>query len=100
MVSALFLVTLGFFGAGGSFLIAGIVTQSSVLTYTSIGVSSLGLALACYLCARDRRRLPTFENPAYAPRLYNMPGMKKNKSDTDLELIGAPKNTPDDGNPA
>ena len=99
MVSSLFLVILGLFSTGGCIMIAGIVTQSSTIMYVSAGVSSVGILLSVYFCVRDRRQPAVFENPVFPPRLYSTPGMKKNKSDTNLELMGAPKNTNDDAPP-
>jgi hypothetical protein len=102
MVSALFFVALSFFGVGGGILTAGIVTQSSSLMYGSTGFTGAGLLLMIYLCVRERWTPPTltFESPLFNPRIYKEPGMKKNKSDTNLELMGAPKNTADDEIPA
>ena len=93
---------LGLFTVGGSVLIAGIVTQSTTLFYTSGAISGVGILFSVALCVHERWRPPTltFESPLFNPRIYKEPGMKKNKSDTNLELMGAPKNTPDDGNPA
>ncbi len=87
------------FGVGGCLLIAGIVAQNSSLLYGSGGISGVGLIVSVYLCARDRRGPSTFETPVFPPRVYKDPGMKKNKSDTNLELMGAPKNTQDDVGP-
>ena len=85
------------FGIGGAVLATGIVMKNSALMYGSGGFSSAGILLSVYLCFKDRRPPTVFENPAFAPRLYKEPGMKKNKSDTNLELMGAAKNTTDDG---
>jgi hypothetical protein len=91
------LTVLGLFGIGGSCLVAGIVAQMPVLMYTSGGISGATLLLSIYLFLKDRRRPPPFENPVFPTRLYRDPGMKKNKSDTNLELMGVTKNVTDDG---
>ena len=85
------------FGVSGALLIAGITTQASWMFYASGGFSVVGLASACYVCVRDRPRQIVFEAPAFPPRLYKDPGMKKNKSDTNLELMGTVKTTTDEG---
>jgi hypothetical protein len=88
----------GLFGVGGSILIAGIVTQMSLLMYISGAFSGAGILLSIYLCIRERSRARTYEpQPPQPRRIYRDPGMKKNKSDTNLELMGAaPHNTTDD----
>ncbi len=78
-------------------MVAGIVTQNSTLMYGSGGFSGAGILLSLYLCFKDRRAPVVFENPVFVPRIYKEPGMKKNKSDTNLELMGAAKNTTDEG---
>ncbi len=77
-------------------MIAGIVTQMPSLMYSSAGVTSSGLMLSIYLYAKQRRKEAVFEVQNYIQRVYRDPGMKKNKSDTNLELMGAPKNTTDE----
>ena len=90
------LTVFALFGIGGAVLVAGIVTQNASLMYGSGGFSGAGILLSVYLCFKDRRAPVVFVNPAFAPRLYKDPGMKKNKSDTNLELMGSAKNTTDD----
>lgn len=83
------------FGIGGSLLIAGITLEMPALLYSSGGLSAFALAVSCYICARDKPRQLVFEAPAFPPRLHRDPGMKKNKSDTNLELMGSTKNIVD-----
>jgi hypothetical protein len=85
------------FGIGGSLLISGITLGMPVLLYSSGGFSAAAVAFTCYICARDKPRQLVFETPTFPPRLYNDPGMKKSKSDSNLELMSSPKNTVDDG---
>jgi hypothetical protein len=91
------LTVFGLFGVGGALLTAGILNQMTSFMYSSYAFSSAGIGLSVYLCFKDCRRQPQFEPPTFQPRLYRDPGMKKNKSDTNLELMGAAKNTTDDG---
>jgi hypothetical protein len=98
MVSNHLLSVLFFFGLGGSCLIAGIVTESAPLMYSSGAFSFVGILISCYLLWP--RRTPSLQTPSFVapPRIYRNPAMKKNKSDTNLELMGAAAaNTTDDG---
>jgi len=98
MVSTHLLSILFFFGLGGSCLIAGIVTESASLLYSSGAFSLVGVLISCYLLWP--RRTPSLQTPSLVaqPRIYRNPAMKKNKSDTNLELMGsAVANTTDDG---
>ena len=96
MLSKRLLAVASLFGVGGVLLIAGLAAEMSELFYGSGAVSGSGIILSIYLCIKDRPKDRVFESPIFAPRIYKEPGMKKNKSDTNLELMGAPKNTTDE----
>jgi hypothetical protein len=97
MLSKRLLVVFSLFGAGGALFIAGMAAQMSALLYSSGAVSGAGLFLSIYLFVKERPKIYVFESPLFPPRIYNEPSMKKNKSDTNLELMGGPKTTTDDG---
>ena len=86
-------ITLSLFGIGGGLLAAGVLLQSSTFMFSSGGVSGAGLIFSAYLCFQYRKLPPSFEPPAAPPRIYRDPSMKRNKSDTDLQLIGAVNTT-------
>jgi hypothetical protein len=96
MFSMKLLCILSLLGTGGVVLIAGIVTQITALIYVSAGLSGIGVVSSIYFYCREQRRPVVFESPVFSPRLYRDPGMKKNKSDTNLELMA----TTDDGGPS
>ena len=93
-----FAATFLLLGTGGVLFIVGMALQSPVLLYSSAGVSGAGLITGMWLCTCCTKKPVVFEAPPQQPRLYKDPSMKRNKSDTDLQLIGAQKNTTDDGN--
>jgi hypothetical protein len=84
------------FGVGIALFGAGMATQSAPILYSSAGVSTTGIVAGIIMYFRQRRPQPTFDGPQQPQRVYRDPGMKRNKSDTDLQLIGAAKNTTDD----
>lgn len=86
------------FGSGGIIFIVGMALQSSALLYSSAGVSSAGILTSFWLCTCCTKKQPVVFEAPQPLRLYKDPSMKRNKSDTDLQLIGSPKNTTDDGN--
>ena len=84
------------FGVGIALFGTGMATQSAPILYSSAGVSTTGIVAGFILYFRQRRPAPSFEGPQQPQRVYRDPSMKRNKSDTDLQLIGAAKNTTDD----
>jgi hypothetical protein len=75
---------------------AGIHTLTPAATYSGIGIMSTGLVSIVYLLCTLRRHSPKTEFPVphFPPYVYTTPGMKRNKSDTSLELmssVGSPK---------
>ena len=75
---------------------AGIHTLTPAATYSGIGIMGTGLGPIVYLICTLRRHSPRTEFPAPSlpPYVYTTPGMKRNKSDTSLELmstVGSPK---------
>jgi hypothetical protein len=79
----------------------GILLQEPAATYSGIGAMSTAFAMITYLVCTVRRNAPIPEFPAPPQPLYvyTIPGMKRNKSDTSLELMtsaGSPK-TDDSG---
>jgi hypothetical protein len=79
LVFLLFLLLLA-----GALLAAGFVTDNMKYVYGTISIVGIMLFYACIYCIykNNRREVPlvTTEQPVLA-------GMKKNKSDTDLELL-------------
>lgn len=96
MLSVRLIAVASLFGVGGALLIAGLAAELSELFYASGAVSGTGLILSIYLCVKERPKDRVFESPIFAPRIYKEPGMKKNKSDTNLELMGIAANTTDE----
>lgn len=90
-------ITFLLFGSGGIIFIVGMALQSSALLYSSAGVSSAGILTSVWLCTCCNKAQPIVFEAPQPLRLYKDPGMKRNKSDTDLQLIGSAKNTMDDG---
>jgi hypothetical protein len=85
----LIVVGAGVFGAG-------MLTRLAAVYYSGIGIMSVALSLIVYLLCTLRRNVPAMEfpAPAFPPYIYTTPGMKRNKSDTSLELmsaVGSPK---------
>jgi hypothetical protein len=87
---------LAVFGVGIVLFGTGMVVQSAPLLYSSGGVSALGIVLGIWLFVTQGRKQATFEAPPAPLRIYRDPSMKRNKSDTDLELMATAKNTIDD----
>ena len=82
--------------AGSIVFGAGIHTLTPAATYSGIGIMGSGLVSIVYLLCTLRRHSPQTEFPAplFPPYVYTTPGMKRNKSDTSLELmssLGSPK---------
>lgn len=97
--ATLFLVGLSLFGVGGSLFLAGMLVRIEALYYTGIALIGLGIPLVCYLAWTVRKRpspatLATATVVQLPPYVYRSPGMKYNKSDSDLQLTAA---TADDG---
>ena len=98
MISKHLFSVLCVFGTGGACMVAGIILQNSILMYVSGAINSVGILFTCYLILSNRNNnKPQIVAPVFPPYVYRNPAMKKNKSDTNLELMGAPKNTTDDG---
>ena len=75
---------------------AGILLQVPTATYSGIGAMGTAVVPMVYLVCTLRRHSPKteFSAPQFPPYVYTTPGMKRNKSDTSLELmsvVGSPK---------
>ena len=102
MVSKHLILVLCVFGTGGGCLITGIILQNSILMYVSGGINLVGILFTWYIICSNRinNNKPPQMTPVFPQYVYRNPTMKKNKSDTNLELMGAQKNTTDDGSTA
>ena len=83
---SLVVVGAGVFGTG-------MLTRDPAVYYSGIGLMSVALTIVAYLLCTVRRTAPTTEFPApvFPPYVYTTPGMKRNRSDTSLELMDSPK---------
>jgi hypothetical protein len=79
-------------------MVAGIILANSILMYVSGGINFVGILYTWYIiCSNRSNNKPQSLPPVFPQYVYRNPTMKKNKSDTNLELMGSPKNTADDG---
>jgi len=100
-----FVMSIGCLLGGAALLTSGEAFQSIESTYAGAALSSLSIVFiaigCCYRFQLDAHQ--TFPPPSFPPRIYQIPGMssgmKKNKSETSLELmavesgeVGVPKN--------
>ncbi len=85
------------FGIGVVLFLVGMLIKSPEIVYSSIGISLVGLIISIFLCFKNRK--PPIEFTIQHPaKVYRDPTMKRNKSDTDLELIGQEKNNKEENN--
>jgi hypothetical protein len=75
------------FAAAVGLFFVGLSTGKSEFYYASGSVSVLSLGIFCVITYKMRHAAPIFEAPPQPIRIYTDPGMKRNKSDTNLELI-------------
>ena len=75
------------FATSVALFFAGLGTGMSQFYYASGGVSVVAVIISLYFLFKSRNKVPQFEGPPQLIRVYNDPGMKRNKSDTNLELI-------------
>jgi len=97
--AVLFLVSLAIFGIGAILFMVGILMRIDTVYYTGIALLSLPLPVVCYLAWSRTSQIPTAE-PSRPEYVYRNPGMKYNKSDSDLHLTAEatePTATADDG---
>lgn len=92
-----FVISIGCLVGGAALLTSGQMFRSIESTYAGAALASLsiifmGLA-CCYPFQYDS--IQSFPPPSFPPRIYNIPnmalaGIKKNKSETSLELMDSP----------
>lgn len=85
------------FGIGVVLFLVGMLIKSPEIIYSSIGISLVGLIISIFLCFKNRKA-PIEFTIQQQPKIYRDPTMKRNKSDTDLELIGQEKNNKEENN--
>ena len=82
------LATLGAtFATAIALFFTGLGTGMPEFYYASAGVSVVAVILSLYFLYLSRNKAPQFEGPPQLVRVYTDPGMKRNKSDSNLELI-------------
>ena len=94
----LFLLIIILMLIGVLLLIFGIVYQMSNLFYVSGVFSFSGIVLTIYLCIKHKKPNVVFNPLDIPPKIYKDPTMKRNKSDTNLELMQTDKNNNYDKN--
>lgn len=92
--ASLFLVSLIIFGIGGILFMAGMLTRIDAVYYAGIALVSLPLPVVCYLAWTRASQISSAEKsiPEY---VYRNPGMKYNKSDSDLHLTAESHTIPE-----
>jgi len=90
-----------FMVSGATAFGVGFFVHSPEAIYSGLGGIGAAFLQIVYLLCTLRRHTPTpaFPAPTFPPYVYTVPGMKRNKSDTSLELmssVGSPK-TDDSG---
>ena len=90
--AVLFLVSLAIFGIGAILFVVGILMRIDMVYYTGIALVSLPLPVVCYLAWSRPSQIPTAE-PSQPEYVYRNPGMKYNKSDSDLHLTAEANTT-------
>jgi hypothetical protein len=83
------------FGIGLVLFLVGMLMKSPEIVYSSIAVSSIGLIISIVMYFKNRKKPIDFTIPQ-PPKIYRDPTMKRNKSDTNLELIGQEKYSKND----
>jgi len=88
----LFLVSLIIFGIGGILFMVGMLMRIDTVYYTGIALVSFPLPILCYLAWTRTGQMSSAEQsrPEY---VYRNPGMKYNKSDSDLHLTAESNTT-------
>ena len=95
--ASFFLVSLILFGIGAVLFTIGTLMRIDPVYYSGIALVSLPLPIICYLALTRTSQIPPIEQ-SRQEYVYRNPGMKYNKSDTDLHLTAESTTaTADDG---
>jgi hypothetical protein len=82
------LLTIGAtFSTAVALFFTGLSTAMHQFYYASGGVSVIAVCISIYFLYKSRKKAPQFEGPPQLIRVYTDPTMKRNKSDSNLELI-------------
>jgi len=82
----LFVLVLLLFLIGATLFVIGMILQIPPLYYTAIGILSVTLPTVCYMAWTTYRKPILSEEKKPVEYVYRNPGMKYNKSDSDLQL--------------
>lgn len=93
----IFLASLIMFGVGGLLFLVGMLLRNEPTYYVGIVLVGAPLPFVCYLAWTYKKQpVPSPIEEVSRQHVYRNPGMKYNKSDSDLQLTAAAA-TADDG---